>query len=357
MGSYYNSCRTLTLALLIFAATCLYVSSTYFEQSLALKKARTDFAWWIVFTHFDDARQDYVAYKNNVAGRKKIFFYAHYETLGHCFIKENGNRLDVQVSNHDFKLNAIEPSFYAPVDDTPSWKVDLDLRRYEPTELTDLTLKLLQFAAGQQGGSIDQDKILQLRLGQEILKRAKQLRGGAQFFGEETKDSDDAPSLYRKIQKDFDKQTVKIPTLELNFFALEGAWILAIITAGVGIMLRNQVSYLSADSISETSEPWIVFDANSIISRAMALTWLVLLSCAPAVTSMTLFYMSFSSAWMNGFIENIFMYTALGLLILLISAISCQQIWTAAYVLNRVRREYWINRTTYPGESLGDPTL
>jgi hypothetical protein len=359
MASYYTSCRTLTLAILILAATCLYVSTTYFEQSLVLRRARTDFAWWLVFTEFSESPQEYVPYKKNISNRKKVFFYAHYDTIGHCFIIESRDTLTIQVSKHDFNLTNIEPSLYAPVDDMPFWQANLNLRNYEPTKVTDLVLRMLQWGATQQGRSIDQDKILQLRLAQETLKRVKQLRGEAQFFGEKAGDSDGAPSLYRIIQKDFDKQKVKIPTLDLDFLAVPGTWIIVILTVGLGIMLRNQVSYLRDDNIVELSEPWIIFDANSMISRAMSAAWLVALSCAPLIVFASLLYMNFSLAWMNGFVGNKLVYVASGLLICLIGALGCQQIWTAAHTLNRLRRAYWLRGTAshQDQEGLGEPVL
>lgn len=86
--------------------------------------------------------------------------YAYFEPVGHCFAKEVGDKLDVEISRQDFDLSKIEPSFYAPITDMPTWQIALDLRAYEPTKVTDLTLALLEVASKEQGGILTQDKLV-----------------------------------------------------------------------------------------------------------------------------------------------------------------------------------------------------
>ena len=97
MENYYSSARVLTITLIVLAITCLYVSLTYFSQSLVLRKSRADFAWWFVFSQLEKDPQIYRDYEAKTAARKPIFLYAYFEPIGHCFAKEVGDKLDVEI--------------------------------------------------------------------------------------------------------------------------------------------------------------------------------------------------------------------------------------------------------------------
>ena len=344
MENYYSSARVLTVTLIVLAITCLYVSLTYFNQSLVLRKSRADFAWWFVFSQLEKDPQIYRDYEAKTAARKPIFLYAYFEPVGHCFAKEVADKLQVEISRQDFDLSKIESSFYAPITDMPTWQIALDLRAYEPTKVTDLTLALLEVASKEQGGTLTQDKLLPARLGQEELKRVKQLRGSAQFFGIDIKDGDEAPSLYRKIQKEFEKQKVKIPAIDLDFFALSGVWIIAVISAVVATLLNNQVTFIEAEKIADLHDPWIIFDARSVVARAMAYAWLLALVVSPVIITGTLLYMTFAAAWINGFVGSWYAYAASAAAIIALAILGCRESWSAAYGLNKSRRAYWIFR-------------
>jgi hypothetical protein len=347
MENYYSSARLLTVTLIVLAITCVYVGINYFEQSLVLRKSRLDFAWWFVFSQLEKNPQSYRDFKADTSGRKPIFLYAYYEPVGYCFAKEQSGKLLVQISRHDFDMSKIEPSFYAPIDDMPAWQIDLDLRNYEPTMITDLVLALIQQASKEQGGKLDQDALIPQRLGQEEIKRLKQLRGDAQFFNLEIKENSDGPTLYRGVQKEFQKQKVKIPALDLDFFALSAVWIMAILAAILGALLDNQVEFISAKSVLKLHDPWIVFDATRLLSRAVSTLWLLSLALCPICISATLIYMSYASAWIDGFVRYWPIYLATGVAIAIVSAVSFIEISHAALALKRIRDEYWDMRAAH----------
>jgi len=175
MEKYYTSSRLLSVTLIFLTVTCLYILASYTEQSNVLRKARIDFGWWFVF---DQLQKDPKRYEGYMAGKphsEKLFLYSYYESLGHCFAREVGSYLHVEISKNDFDLSSIEPSFYAPVRDMPFWTIDLNLRDYEPTELTDLTFKLILYASKQEGGTLKDADLVDERLGLEGLKRLKQV--------------------------------------------------------------------------------------------------------------------------------------------------------------------------------------
>ena len=229
----------------------------------------------------------------------------------------------------------------------PFWTVDLNLKEYEPTKLTDLTFSLILQASKEQGGKLKKEDLIGEKIGLEQLKRFKQLRGTAQFFGIEIKDADDAPLLYRKIQKEFEKQKVKVPALDLDFLALSGMWIISVVTVILGISLKNQVSFIEPSEVEALRDPWIVFDADSKISRALSTSWLMALALSPVVVAGSLVYLNYSSAWIDGFAGGWFGYLASATGIALIAVIGCWEIWAAALLLWKMRANYWSTKTSH----------
>lgn len=341
MDKYYSSIRTLSVAIILLAISCTYISIDYFNQSLVLKKSRADFGWWFAFGELKKDLDGYRAFKADTPGRKPLFFYSYFSALGHCFIREQNGKLRVQISDHKFDLGKIEPSFYASVAEMPSWQVDLDLKHYEPTMVTDLILLLIEQASKEQGGQLTQDRLLPQKIDQEQLKRLKQLQGSVQFFGLEFKEDEGAPALYRRIQKEFEKQKVKIPALDLSFFALSGVWIMAVISAIFASMLNSQVGFIRADEIGSVRDPWIVFDAVSRTAQGVSLLWLLAFAASPLIIGGTLIYMNYASAWIDGFVASRWTYAASGIAIAFLTVLSCRESWLAAKGLKEARDLYW----------------
>ena len=116
MANFYASARLLTVTLILLSATCLYVSGAYFQQSLALRKARIDLAWWIVFEQLGKSVQSYSDYVSAAPDRKKLFFYSYRMNLWGIALFESSGRdcgrrfqsmtLTLVPLNHPFTLRS-----------------------------------------------------------------------------------------------------------------------------------------------------------------------------------------------------------------------------------------------------------
>ena len=153
-----------------------------------------------------------------------------------------------------------------------------------------------------------------------------------------------------RFQKEFEKQKVKIPAIDLDFFALSGVWIIAMISAIVATLLNNQVTFMDAEKIADLHDPWIIFDARSAVARAMSYAWLIALVVSPVIIIGTLLYMTFAAAWINGFVGSWYAYAASAAAIGALAILGCHESCSAAYSLNKSRRAYWIfgNGRSYP---------
>ena len=344
MENYYSSARVLTVTLIVLAITCLYVSLTYFNQSLVLRKSRADFAWWFVFSQLEKDPQIYRDYEAKTAARKPIFLYAYFEPVGHCFAKEVADKLQVEISRQDFDLSKIESSFYAPITDMPTWQIALDLRAYEPTKVTDLTLALLEVASKEQGGTLTQDKLLPARLGQEELKRVKQLRGSAPIFWNRHQGRRRSAVALPQDPERVREAESQNPRDRSRFFCAQRGLDYRRDIAVVATLLNNQVTFIEAEKIADLHDPWIIFDARSVVARAMAYAWLLALVVSPVIITGTLLYMTFAAAWINGFVGSWYAYAASAAAIIALAILGCRESWSAAYGLNKSRRAYWIFR-------------
>ena len=110
----------------------------------------------------------------------------------------------------------------------------------------------------------------------------------------------------------------------------------------VATLLNNQVTFIEAEKIADLHDPWIIFDARSVVARAMAYAWLLALVVSPVIITGTLLYMTFAAAWINGFVGSWYAYAASAAAIIALAILGCRESWSAAYGLNKSRRAYWI---------------
>lgn len=310
------------MTLIVMATTCLYVAYSFLQQARVITHARDDFAWWMLFTHLEKSPNDFDVLRNPKHYTNSVTYFDYFDEIGICLMKQQDTLMTAEISSKTFNMGIIEPSFYAKVDDMPFWIRKLDLLHYEPTALTDAVFALVSYVRSKDHQPATTNDLLPQKFGMEALKRSKKLRSEAQYFEIEMTLTNTSPQIYRKIEKKFQSQKIKVPAIELDFRALQAVWIIAVIATVVSITIRNQISFLKNHGISDINEPWLIFDADSFNSRFLALLWMAAFCLSPFIIFGTLTSLQYASAWINGPTSTLSTDVTAGLLIAFLATIS-----------------------------------
>jgi hypothetical protein len=83
-----------------------------------------------------------------------------------------------------------------------------------------------------------------------------------------------ADLVYRRIEREFVRREVSLPSVSVGVSSSTAMWWLAIGIVGLSILIRNQVGLVVRESTFVQTEPWLVLDQSKGLERLLANTWL-----------------------------------------------------------------------------------
>jgi hypothetical protein len=122
-------------------------------------------------------------------------------------------------------------------------------------------------------------------IGQSERELAERLQRIAATLGLKDTEKSDITALFRAIERDSAERKVTVPGVDLAFRPDIAPWVIAVLSLGFLLMVRNQLRRVLIDRDLALDEPWIVVDSGSGLERLVAAGWLLAIWAAPWITS------------------------------------------------------------------------
>jgi hypothetical protein len=91
--------------------------------------------------------------------------------------------------------------------------------------------------------------------------------------------------ILRDIEQEVVDREVTVPGIEVAFRRDQAPWIIAFLTIGFLLLIRNQLRWVMLDNDFALEEPWIILDATRGLERLVAYGWFVGICLAPWIAT------------------------------------------------------------------------
>lgn len=311
--AYLASARVYSLLMLVAVYLGFNLASSYARRVNLLQEARHACATEYLLVHQDRASP------RQIAGVGTL----------------RGEHLELEYTNESFERYKA-PAWLITVTRSSGRKwesiiYDAELRQKGDEQPKALTAPLSGSEAGSAGKSPAGNSVMP----SECVSNLKRI---ALELGIKEPDQNEYNLILRDIEQEVVDREVTVPGIEVAFRRDQAPWIIAFLTFGLLLMIRNQIRWVLLDKDLALEEPWMIVDATRGLERLIALGWFAAIWLAPWIATGCLLVVLSGSAIADAGIVSTLRATLVALTVTTLALLGGWASLTVAADLLRLRR-------------------